>query len=1018
MDFWRNIKIKTFKGEEKFLANFTQEELIYEKVKCATDSIYVIETYFYIFDQTKNNNKGEIVPFKLFPFQTDLVKSYEDNRFNITNKYRQAGISTVTCAWLATYIAFNANRSVAIVANKLETARDELMKDVTSFIDMLPPFLHPKILDKNTATHKMYSNGSQVKAFATNSLRGYTPTFLFWDEAAWCENGESFWTGTLPTLSTGGNAALVSCVTKDTMVWSNKGLIEISEIIENKIKGSYAVDKYEVLGRYKKRESNIIKNNGVGKTKKITTDHLFIESTLLHKFWAYNNKTGNIGYTRTENIKKDDYVGIQYGLNIYGDVDTVKYLTTDNAYQYYNYKITEKFSDILALFYHKGKLDIKYSNGRHRCILYFNNLINSDYNIINDFFNEYKNTYPELYNEDKIKFNENEVICSLSQISDIFYYLDLNFDIKYDVITNRTISKFIRKFKGVYLKRFVKKFINLIPDKILHDNSFEVKINSILMGRQIQQILINSGVICSYDPTIDFKKRDKPVDRFLKVNLNYEYYINNDEYNPLLFDQLIPIGISHNIRTILEKYNILLPFAFYNRFKLIDIINKVSDIVTPEDFNILKGYVSEDIYWSKITNVEKNKNYTYDFSLPNDKNDFWAHSVIYNGIIGHQTPNGLDPVFYKTYNNAKNGMSEFVANELYWYYDPRYSRDLVWKKKNPDGIEIIIKEENKENYRNLLTDGWKPSSPWYESMASKFNNDKKKIAQELECSFLGSGNNFIDEEHIRRIEETQMIDPIRMEYEDFFWIWEDPIKGASYIMVIDVSTGAGDDYSSIIILKQLESHLEQVAEFKHKVSPDTLGVIANDYGIRYNNAFAIVDITGGIGAMTVRVMLDLGYNNMHYSVSRHEPTKEKLNDYIKEDENGKSLVPGFVISTSNRGMLLTEMKRAVEANEIEIKSYRLVSEFKTFISTTNNRVADHRRSFNDDLVIALAMGIYVFSFDIRSVGMSVEKTKRMLSAITSTVSDHKNESVITNSDNIFNPNNPYVTNNWLFRGLK
>lgn len=286
------------------------------------------------------------------------------------------------------------------------------------------------------------------------------------------------------------------------------------------------------------------------------------------------------------------------------------------------------------------------------------------------------------------------------------------------------------------------------------------------------------------------------------------------------------------------------------------------------------------------------------------------------------------------------------------------------------------------------------------------------------CSFLGSGNNFIDEEHIRRIEETQMIDPIRMEYEDFFWIWEDPIKGASYIMVIDVSTGAGDDYSSIIILKQLESHLEQVAEFKHKVSPDTLGVIANDYGIRYNNAFAIVDITGGIGAMTVRVMLDLGYNSMHYSVSRHEPTKEKLNDYIKEDENGKSLVPGFVISTSNRGMLLTEMKRAVEANEIEIKSYRLVSEFKTFISTTNNRVADHRRSFNDDLVIALAMGIYVFSFDIRSVGMSVEKTKRMLSAITSTVSDHKNESVITNSDNIFNPNNPYVTNNWLFKGLK
>jgi hypothetical protein len=286
------------------------------------------------------------------------------------------------------------------------------------------------------------------------------------------------------------------------------------------------------------------------------------------------------------------------------------------------------------------------------------------------------------------------------------------------------------------------------------------------------------------------------------------------------------------------------------------------------------------------------------------------------------------------------------------------------------------------------------------------------------CSFLGSGNNFIDEEHIRRIEESQIKDPIRMEYDEFFWIWEDPIKDKSYVMTVDVSTGAGDDYSTIIILKQHETHLEQVAEFKHKVSPDTLGVIANDYGRRYNNAFAIVDITGGIGAMTMKTILDLGYTNVHYTVNRHEPTKEKLNDYTKEDENGKTLVPGFVISTSNRGMVLTEMKRAVESNEIDIKSYRLISEFKTFVTTTNNRVADHRRSFNDDLIIALAMGVYVFSYDIKSVGMSIEKTKKMLSAITSTVNDYSTGNQITNNTTFVDPSNPYVANSWLFRGLK
>lgn len=1153
MDFWKRVIVETYKGEKKLLTEFTQEELIYEKVKCATNPIYVIENYFYIFDQTKNNSKGEIVPFILFPFQKDLVNSYEKNRFNITNKYRQAGVSTVTCAYLATYIAFNSNRTVAIVANKLETARDELMKDVTNFIDMLPPFLHPRLSDKDAATHKTYTNGSQVKAFATNSLRGYTPTFLFWDEAAWCDNGEGFWTGTLPSLSTGGNAALVSCVTKDTMVWTDQGLIEISEIITDKIKGPYFIDDYEVLGRDKKRCGNIFKNNGFGVTRKVLSEEVFIEGTSIHKVWLYNNRTGDIGYNKLKHTKVNDYIAIQYGSNSFGKLNEIKFLPKKNRkFTYYNYKLTEKFSDLIVLIYLKGFVTESISNRKPFINLRIENLNDIDISIIKDFLDEYKEIYYKNFEEDKFIFNDDVFTSSSQSVNYIFYFIELAFNPKLDRLNNRNITKFIRRFEGKYLKRFVKTYIKLYEEKVLMDDCFYLKINSITMAKQIQQILINQGIICSYDPTIKIESISK--DRFLKVYINYDVYINNVDFDLSLFDQDLPIGIVHNVSEIFKKYDINIPFGIYKRFKLIEIIEKLSELITDKnDLFLIKNYVSKDLYWSKVIEVINNKNITYDFSLPNNPDDFWGHSVLYNGILGHQTPNGLDPVFYKTYNNAKNGMSEFVANELHWYYDPRYSNDLAWKRKNNKGLEIIIKEKNIKKFKNLIADGWKPTSPWYESMASKFNYDKKKISQELECvvgntiitiknietnviedikieesdskisnsmylvlndknefvsfdgvvkhinkdrlkiktinkeievtlshyllndygevfaselniddfiltkdgyekitniekidtevfvydlvnvadnslyltngivshncSFLGSGNNFIDEEHIRRIEESQIKDPIRMEYDDFFWIWEDPIRDKSYVMSVDVSTGASDDFSSIIILKQHESHLEQVAEFKHKVSPDTLGVIANDYGIRYNNAYAIIDITGGIGTMTMKAMLDLGYNNVHYTVSRHEPTKEKLNDYSKEDDNGKVLVPGFVISSSNRGMILTEMKRAVEANEIEIKSYRLISEFKTFISTTNSRVADHRRSFNDDLVIALAMGVYVFSYDIRSVGMSVEKTKKMLSAMTTITNDYTNDQVVNNSNISVNPSNPYVANNWLFKGL-
>jgi len=1151
MEFWKKRKIETFKREYKYLTEFTQEELIYEKVKCAIDSTYVIETYFYIFDQTKNNGKGEIIPFILFPFQKDLIASYEKNRFNITNKYRQAGISTVTCAWLASYIAFNSNRSVAIVANKLETARDELMKDVTDFIDMLPPFLHPQISGKDAANHKRYLNGSQVKAFATNSLRGYTPTFLFWDEAAWCDNGEMFWTGTLPTLSTGGNAALVSCVVGDTAVWTNKGLEKIEEIVDKKQTKGYKTKKYLVLGKEKLREGNIMFNNGFNKTKIIKNEYTDIECTLNHKLWGYSNINGHVDYIKASSFKTGDYVTLQFGMEIFGNIDEIRYIPKyNNGFDYFNYLINNEIIDIVSIFLQKGVLiKIPTSNDVDQHVLEFKNLNDEQYNIIIKFIKSFRKKNNTLF----ISEDKKEIKCSIQMLNNILFNMGLYYEEKYDTITNRTIPKLLRRLKKEYIVRLIKKWIYFYDKKEINEKSFLIKHRSIILLKQFQQILLNYGILSKItNKTLDDKINLLNI-YVLTVECDYNKFIYDETYKPIN-NQLIPMGIVEKINNILIKYDIDLPFNNYDRIYLLNIINKLEDILTDNDKSELSKYISPNTYWSIITDIKSNKNITYDFSLSDNEDDNWAHSVIYNGILGHQTPNGLDPVFYKTYNNAKNGTSEFNANELHWYYDPRYSIDLSWKKKNADGNEIIIKETNKNKYKKLLEDGFKPTSPWYEAMASKFNYDKKKIAQELECvtgdtlitiknnetgliekiqiealyerlgnnkysvlnnnnefvifdgihrkqvnstikiiidsktietteshiliglyseisainlkindliqtengfekiidiinineekyvydlinvgidslyltngivshncSFLGSGNNFIDEENIKRIEDTQIKDPIRMEYDDFFWIWEDPIKDESYVMTVDVSTGASDDYSTIIILKQHETHLEQVAEFKHKVSPDTLGVIANDYGIRYNNAFAIVDITGGIGAMTMKTMLELGYTNVHYTVSRHEPTKEKLTDYVKEDDNGKTLVPGFVISTSNRGMILTEMKRAIESNEVEIKSYRLVSEFKTFISTSNVRVADHRRSFNDDLVIALAMGIYVFSYDIKSVGMSVERTKKMLEAITNTITDNSSgDSMSSNNGYNINPSNPYAAHSWLFRGL-
>ena len=48
-----------------------------------------------------------------------------------------------------------------------------------------------------------------------------------------------------------------------------------------------------------------------------------------------------------------------------------------------------------------------------------------------------------------------------------------------------------------------------------------------------------------------------------------------------------------------------------------------------------------------------------------------------------------------------------------------------------------------EKYRDYEEQGYKPFSSWFESMSKKFKFDRRKIAQELECDFLGSGDGVI-----------------------------------------------------------------------------------------------------------------------------------------------------------------------------------------------------------------------------------------------------------------------------------
>lgn len=185
--------------------SLSQEELK-EYIKCANDVYYFINNYVKIVHVDHG-----IVPFAMWPFQEEIVRAFEDNRFVICKLARQSGKSTVVvCGYFLWYILFHPDVSVGILANKEATAI-ELLRRLKSSYELLPMFLKQGIL-KWDQKLVMLANNSRVRAESTSAsaIRGDTFNILFLDEFAFVPDNIAmeFMTSVFPTISSGKTTKL------------------------------------------------------------------------------------------------------------------------------------------------------------------------------------------------------------------------------------------------------------------------------------------------------------------------------------------------------------------------------------------------------------------------------------------------------------------------------------------------------------------------------------------------------------------------------------------------------------------------------------------------------------------------------------------------------------------------------------------------------------------------------------------------------------------------------------------
>jgi hypothetical protein len=184
----------------------TKKEILKEIVMSGKDPAYFINNYAKI-----SHPIDGLIAFKTYEFQDELLKNFNEHRFNVILKARQLGISTITAAYVVWLMLFHRNKNILVIATKFQTATN-LVKKVKSIIKHLPPWLSIADITIDNRASFVLSNGSEIKASSTSADAGRSEalSLLVIDEAAHVEGLEELWTGLYPTLSTGGRCIALS----------------------------------------------------------------------------------------------------------------------------------------------------------------------------------------------------------------------------------------------------------------------------------------------------------------------------------------------------------------------------------------------------------------------------------------------------------------------------------------------------------------------------------------------------------------------------------------------------------------------------------------------------------------------------------------------------------------------------------------------------------------------------------------------------------------------------------------
>jgi hypothetical protein len=323
----------------------------------------------------------------------------------------------------------------------------------------------------------------------------------------------------------------------------------------------------------------------------------------------------------------------------------------------------------------------------------------------------------------------------------------------------------------------------------------------------------------------------------------------------------------------------------------------------------------------------------------------WASS--YNTLstggkaIVLSTPNGVGNWFHKMWVDAERKKNDFKTLRLSWNLHPE--RDQKWRDEQTKQLGA------------------------------------KLASQECDGDFLSSGANVVDLITLKWYEENPEMVRDRKEARsgEALWIFEEPMQGKDYLVCADVARGDGSDFSAAHVF-DIET-LEQVVEFQDQIGTREFGNMLVYLATEYNDALLIVE-RENIGWAVLQQIIDRQYKNTFYSNTNDPKIADvyhNMSNRYNRDE--AKLLPGFSTTIKTRPLLVSKIEEYFREKLVIIHSIRLINELKTFI--WENGKAQAAQNYNDDLVLALGMGLWVRDTALRLRNEKMVLTKNMLDKI-------------------------------------